>query len=72
MEKLAADSGGKRREIWRMISIGRLLKAENSSALRRGGGKVSNFIQENTFLKKSIATKINVNTGISHCAHISL
>jgi hypothetical protein len=66
MEKLAADSGGKRREIWRMISIGRLLRVENSSALRRAGGRAGNPTQENTFLKKSIATKLNVNAGISH------
>jgi hypothetical protein len=66
MEKLAADSGGKRRVIWRMISVGRLLRVENSSALGRGGGGASNPTQENTFLKKSIATKLNVNAGISH------
>jgi hypothetical protein len=65
MEKLAADSGGKRREIWRMISVGSLLRVENSSALGRGGG-ASNPNQENTFVKKSIATKLKVNAAISY------
>ena len=58
MEKLAADSGGKWRENWRIISAGRLRSVENSSALGRGRGEASNPIQVNTFVMKSIVPKV--------------
>lgn len=69
IEKLTADSGGKKGEISRMISVGSLFRVDDSSPLGRGGelgGAARNPSQKNKFVTKAIATKLNVNGEISH------